>query len=81
MTLFNSKQSSHQTSSSSPVAPRARRKRERKLSLSEKIGIASLFVTTVAIPISLTIPEIRCGLHLQSESCPGSIAKRAEDFY
>jgi len=47
----------------------------------ELLAIASLVVAIVAIPISLTIPEIRCLIRLQSESCPGSIASKAEDFY
>jgi len=47
----------------------------------ELLAIASLVVAIVAIPISLMIPEIRCLIRLQSESCPGSIASKAEDLY
>ncbi|MBD1808855.1 tetratricopeptide repeat protein [Microcoleus sp. FACHB-SPT15] len=47
----------------------------------ELIAIASLIVAIVAIPISLTIPEIRCLIRLQSESCPGSVSSKAEALY
>jgi len=54
---------------------------KRQLSISEKIGIASLVIAALAIPISLTVPEIRCVLRFQPDSCPGSIANKAESFY
>jgi tetratricopeptide (TPR) repeat protein len=47
----------------------------------ELIAIASLVVAVLAIFVSLTTPEIRCRLRLQGESCPGSIASKAEDLY
>ena len=47
----------------------------------ELIAIASLVVAIVAIPISLVIPETRCWLRLQSESCPESLTNKAEDLY
>jgi tetratricopeptide (TPR) repeat protein len=81
MTLFSSKPISNQVSSSSSVAPPAKQMQKRKLSVSEKIGIASLVVAVLAIPVGLATPEIRCLLRLQSESCPGSIAIKAEGFY
>jgi tetratricopeptide (TPR) repeat protein len=81
MTLFNSEQTSQQANSLSPVAPQPSQKQKRRLSFSDTIGIASLVVAIVAIPIGLAHPEIRCGLRLQSESCPGSISSKAEDLY
>lgn len=47
----------------------------------ELLAIVSLVVAIVGLPISLTIPEIRCRIHLQSESCPESITSKAEDLY
>jgi tetratricopeptide (TPR) repeat protein len=47
----------------------------------ELLTIASLVVAIVAIPISLTIPEIRCLIRLQSESCARRIDSKAEDLY
>jgi hypothetical protein len=52
-----------------------------QLSLSQRIGIASLVVAVLTIPVSVATPEIRCWLQLQSGSCPESIANKAEDFY
>ena len=81
MKLFRSKPSSHQASSRSSISPKARQTQEQKLSISEKIGIASLVVAVLAIPVGLGTPEIRCLLPLQSEPCPESIAIKAEGFY
>ncbi len=63
-----------------PIAP-VEQIQKRRLSLSEIIGIASLVVTIVAIPVGLATPEVRCLLRLQSESCSGTIASQAEDVY
>jgi tetratricopeptide (TPR) repeat protein len=56
-------------------------KQEGQLSRADKIGIAGLVVAVLAIAISVATPEIRCGLHLQSVSCPESIADKAENFF
>lgn len=54
---------------------------KRRLSISDEICIASLVIAVLAIPVGLATPEIRCLLGLQSESCPGSVAIKAEGFY
>jgi tetratricopeptide (TPR) repeat protein len=81
MALFTSKPNSHQANPRSSKAPQAEQIQKQKLSLSEAISIAGLVVAVVAIPLGLATPEVRCLLRLQSESCPGSIASQAEDFY
>ncbi len=81
MTLFTSKPNSHQANPRSSEAQQLDQIQKRRLSFSEIISIAGLVVTVVAIPVSLATPEVRCVLRLQSESCPGSIASQAEDFY
>jgi tetratricopeptide (TPR) repeat protein len=81
MTLFSSEPNSQQADSSSSVAPQAGQIEKRQLSISDKIGIASLVIAVLAIPVGLAIPELRCLLRLQSESCPGSITNKAESFY
>ncbi len=52
---------------------------ERKVNIAT--GIAALVIPVLAIFVGIATPEIRCLLRLQSESCPGSIASQAEDFY
>jgi tetratricopeptide (TPR) repeat protein len=49
------------------------------LSFYEIFGIA-MTIGGLALT-ALTIPEIRCSIHLPSESCPASITSKAEDFY
>jgi tetratricopeptide (TPR) repeat protein len=43
--------------------------------------VATLVIPVSTIVISLITPEIRCQLHLHSESCHRSIASEAQDFY
>jgi len=49
-------------------------------------GILTTLLIPVVIPVSAIVfgiatPEIRCQLHLYSESCPRSIASEAQNFY
>ncbi len=78
--IYHQNSSMKKFSQKKDVGLKPPRKKPPQLSLSEKVAIASLVLAMVAILVSLAVPEIRCLLRLQSESCPGSISQ-AEDFY